>query len=140
MAWTGRKRSKRKDGMKERKGEGRPFLNPGDGRAALLGVWLAASLVMLLVLAAPFVAPAEMWGPGVIPVCERKAATGEDCPACGLTRGFLAISRGEFRESRQYHTAALPLYGLFLVNQCAVLPWAARRVMRRWRERRRRRE
>ena len=94
---------------------------------ALRLVWLAISLAALAVLTAPFALP-HSWISGIVPVCERKAATGLECPACGLTTAFLAISDGDLAAASRSHRAAVPLFGLLLLNEAAFALSVARRV------------
>lgn len=48
---------------------------------------------------------------GFFPVCPLHAATGLNCPGCGLTRGFHALFNGDFTQALQYN-AALPIFAL----------------------------
>lgn len=54
---------------------------------------------------------------GFFPVCPLFAATGLNCPGCGLTRGFHAIFHGDFLGALHYN-AMLPIYlfvGIYLL-------------------------
>jgi hypothetical protein len=85
-------------------------------RTALFAVWIAVSVAILLVLAAPFALGAERvarWSPQ----CEWKRNYGRACFVCGMTTSFLAISRGSWAEARQAHRAGIPLYLAFLGNE-----------------------
>lgn len=44
------------------------------------------------------------------PLCPVKRWLGIRCPGCGLTRGFVAILRGNFVEAVRYHVLSLPLF------------------------------
>jgi hypothetical protein len=76
---------------------------------------------------------------GFFPACPFHALTGLNCPGCGLTRGFHALSRGDVLTALHFN-ALLPLYlllflylfvslGLTLIRGrglefCAFSPWA----------------
>ena len=47
------------------------------------------------------------------PTCNVKRAFGIECPSCGLTRAFAALSHGRFHDSLTYNRAAPLFYGLF---------------------------
>ncbi|MBX9600254.1 MAG: DUF2752 domain-containing protein [Bryobacteraceae bacterium] len=97
-----------------------------DVKKALRLVWLGISLAVLAVVAAPFALP-HSWISRLAPVCERKASTGRECPACGLTTAFLAISHGDLGAASRSHRAAVPLFGLLLVNEAVFALSVARR-------------
>ena len=46
---------------------------------------------------------------GKVQVCLFRFHTGLPCPGCGLTRAFLALLRGDFRASVQFHALLLPV-------------------------------
>ena len=48
-------------------------------------------------------------------VCLFYALTGLPCPGCGLTRSFVCISHGHWRESLHWHPLGLVIYGVFLL-------------------------
>lgn len=52
-----------------------------------------------------------------LPLCEYKASCGKQCAACGLTRSFFEISRGNFQNALHYNSASLPLFTAFLLYQ-----------------------
>lgn len=47
-------------------------------------------------------------------VCPLRALTGVPCPGCGLTRGMVALLRGDVRAALTFHPF-VPLFGLGLV-------------------------
>jgi hypothetical protein len=57
--------------------------------------------------------------------CPVRAATGLECPACGITRGTLALLRFEPIEALRYN-AVFPL--LWAVIAVALMPNASRRL------------
>lgn len=48
---------------------------------------------------------------GFFPQCPLHAATGLNCPGCGLTRGFHALFHGDLSSALHFN-ALLPIYGL----------------------------
>lgn len=47
------------------------------------------------------------------PLCQMKMLTGLDCPGCGLTRSFIALAHGQWRDSFRFNAAG-PLWFAFL--------------------------
>lgn len=47
------------------------------------------------------------------PTCHFKATFGRECPTCGLTRAFCALSHGRLADARRYNRAAPALYALW---------------------------
>ena len=59
------------------------------------------------------IAPFWTWqGPGL---CLFHRVTGLDCPGCGMTRAFHAISRGQFAQALDLNILSLAVYALFLL-------------------------
>ena len=52
-------------------------------------------------------------------VCSSKRVLGVDCPGCGLTRGFISISHGQFLRAWHFNPASFIVYVL-VVGQ---VPW-----------------
>ncbi len=98
------------------------------GRAAF-AVWAILSGVILLILLIPFVAPAD-FTTGLVPECEWKRK-GKECPLCGMTKAFMAISKGEMEEAVEANRFSLWVYGSFVANECFLLAALATRIRRR---------
>lgn len=86
--------------------------------------WLTIALLFSLAPFAlrPGVAPADgvRFGSRSIPaVCMSKKVFDVDCPGCGLTRAFVLVAHGRFRESFTVHRVGMPMYA-FMVWQIAV--------------------
>jgi hypothetical protein len=60
------------------------------------------------------------------PLCQMKMLTGRDCPGCGLTRSFIALAHGQWRDSFQFNPAG-PLWFAFLAIQ---IPYQALQLHR----------
>lgn len=57
----------------------------------------------------------------IIPVtCIFKTVTGISCPACGMTRAFLAILHFDFLTSIWHNILGIPLF-IFLIFSCIAL-------------------
>ena len=83
-------------------------------------VWLIASFVILMILAAPFALGSER-AARLAPVCQSKARYGRECAFCGMTTGFLAISEGRIGDAERSNQGSVPLYALFVVNELCVI-------------------
>jgi hypothetical protein len=63
------------------------------------------------------------------PLCQMKMLTGLDCPGCGLTRSFIAIAHGQWREAFHFNPAG-PLWFAFLALQIPYQALQLRRISR----------
>ncbi|MGI8745669.1 MAG: DUF2752 domain-containing protein [Bryobacteraceae bacterium] len=84
-------------------------------RLAITLSWIAASLVTISTVIAPYVLSAGQIA-RITPQCERKAAYGQECFFCGMTTGFIEIAQGRFKEAEASNRGAIPLYGGFVCN------------------------
>jgi hypothetical protein len=100
----------------------------GWGRAAGIA-WGVVSLLVLAILLAPWLLPAERLA-AALPVCEAKGRGGE-CSFCGMTTAFLHLSRGELPEAGRFNRGSLPLYSLFWMNTLLAGALAGRYARRR---------
>jgi Protein of unknown function (DUF2752) len=50
------------------------------------------------------------------PPCLFKLVLGRDCPTCGLTRAFAALSHGQLALATSYHRASIAVYVLFWIG------------------------
>jgi hypothetical protein len=91
-------------------------------------VWLVVSLPILFCLAGPFLLGSERLM-RLVPACERKSKYGHECPFCGMTTSFLAISGGRLDEAGSANRAGIPLYLIFVSNEICVLVFARRKVV-----------
>jgi len=101
----------------------------GDARKAFVISWMIAGLGMGLAVGASFLLTPES-AAGILPPCESRIAGGRPCPLCGMTTGFIQVSRGRFDEARRANAMSLPLYALFVANALAALAVAARFLRR----------
>jgi len=93
-----------------------PAHNPQQERILALKIsWAIISIVILIILLLPFLMP-EQQVYKLAPVCISKARYGLDCPACGMTRAFVAISAGDLSAAWQFNRGSPFLYAFFGLN------------------------
>lgn len=63
--------------------------------------------------------------------CYSKLFFGVDCPGCGLTRSFLAISSGNLVDAIRFNAAGLVVYS-FVVLQLVWQPFQMARMVTGW--------
>lgn len=63
------------------------------------------------------------------PLCQLKLFTGLDCPGCGLTRSFIALAHGQWRDSFHFNPAG-PLWFAFIAVQVPYQAWQLSRIRR----------
>ena len=59
-------------------------------------------------------------------VCTSRRILGIDCPGCGMTRAFIAITHGQFARAWEFNHASFVIY-LFVAVQ---IPWHAIQIWR----------
>lgn len=98
-----------------------------------LGPWLAVLLPLGISLFVSFVVTPEAIERGDVvlsPPCSIKRLTGHDCPTCGLTRAFAAISHGDIALARRYHRGAPAIYAIYVVGVVVALAGSGRALHR----------
>lgn len=105
-----------------------PWAAPGARRAVGL-----ASALLLAVLGLPLavsfaVAPEDVESGRVVlsPGCHFKAVFGRECPTCGMSRAFCALSHGRAGDARRYNRAAPALYALWWAAAAGALATLSR--------------
>jgi hypothetical protein len=93
---------------------------PGQIRKGVTGAWLIISLAGLGCVLFSLLAPARTVL-DASPQCLSMSLYGEPCPACGMTRGFVAMSRADLAGAKQSNPAAPYLYILFTLNGLAAV-------------------
>jgi hypothetical protein len=79
----------------------------------------AAGARLVQVLCASALAISFAFGPGSLPkveLCLFHAATGLQCPGCGLTRAFCAISHGQFSLAWGLNPVSFHIYALAVLG------------------------
>jgi len=98
-------------------------------RKAVLLAWLVVANVSLAISVSPFVVPQAAllsWAP----VCESKARYARECPLCGMTTSFIALSSGDLAGAYQANRAGPALWLLLLLNGMAGAVVLLRRIRR----------
>jgi len=91
-----------------------------EARASLRWAWRVLSLAILAVLVSPFVLGRERVA-RMVPLCDRKARYGLECPFCGMTTSFLNISEARLPDANRANRAGIPLYLAFVANEICAL-------------------
>lgn len=108
----------------------------GPVKRSLFLAWLSMSLIVLPVLIAPLVLPAETIL-RLEPVCEWKAKYNKECVLCGMSRAFIRIAQGEFSQAASLNRGSIPFYFGLVANELLVAwlvgkaAWSGRRPPRR---------
>ncbi len=116
---------------------GRIRIPPSDLRAALLLVWLAASIALGAAAAAALILP-ERTVLAAAAQCSAHGSAGEKCALCGMTHAFLAMRRGDLREAKRANAASVLLFPALAANEALMVFVLASRMRRGWRKRIRR--
>lgn len=82
--------------------------------------WIACSLVLLFVMLSAFVLPEKVVY-DLAPECEWKVKYDKECFACGLTRGFVNISDGNFETASDANSLSVYLFLIFAFNEIIAL-------------------
>lgn len=73
--------------------------------------------------------PGRQWA--MPKTCSSQTIFGIDCPSCGLTRAFIAISQGRFGDAWKLNRISFLMYA-FVLGQ---IPWQGMQLFRLWRGR-----
>jgi hypothetical protein len=100
--------------------------------------WIVLGLCLGIVLLSMLLSLGSEPGQGLLPVvnrplpplCQMKMFTGIDCPGCGLTRSFIALGHGQWRDSFRFNPAG-PLWFVFLALQIPYQALQLHRISRR---------
>lgn len=98
-----------------------PQIALSDARGRVIAFGIVAAL-LLGALAISFVVTPEDIDSGRIalsPTCMSRRIFGVECPTCGLTRGFAALSHGRWSDALSYNRGAPVWYGAFWLGGVA---------------------
>ena len=79
-------------------------------------VWVILGLVLLMPLASPFIFT-DFQIKSISPECVSMRLYNKPCILCGMTRGFLEISRCNFDKATEFNAYSIWLYSTFLINE-----------------------
>ena len=89
-----------------------------------------ATIVLLMSFLMRYEEGTRVFLPGIqsaIPsICSSRLLFGINCPGCGLTRAFIAISHGQFQAAWNFNPASFAVYAFVAVQ----IPW---HLMQLWR-------
>jgi hypothetical protein len=88
--------------------------------------WLIVTVLMLVSVALPFFAENTVLAS--LPLCESRKLHGAECSACGLTSGFVKISKGDFSAAQSLNGSAVVVYAIFIMNICAFVYFTGRKL------------
>ncbi len=83
--------------------------------SALKAAWIFYSTVILVLLILLFTLPSQILTDKT-PLCTAISTHNTECSACGLTRGFTAISEGRFDEAQSFNEYSAAVFSIFFVN------------------------
>ncbi len=63
------------------------------------------------------------------PTCNYKRLFGRECPTCGMTRAFCALSHGRLDDAWRYNRAAPALYALWWAGAAAAVATLLRSLL-----------
>lgn len=98
-------------------------------KLAMFVVWIILSGIILFTLSTPFIF-SENSIDKIVPKCEWKVKYNKECSLCGMTRGFIYFSQGNFTRASEVNRFSPYLYLLFVANETVlafVLFWKFRK-------------
>lgn len=84
-------------------------------RSVWKNVWIFYSTMIAALLFALMLIPREQLLNNT-PVCESLASTGNECFACGMTRGFASISEVDIDGANSANKGSVYVFGIFVLN------------------------
>jgi hypothetical protein len=85
-------------------------------KLAIFIVWVILSGIILFTLTAPFVLSVNSMDK-LVPKCEWNIKYNKECFLCGMTRGFIYFSQGNFTGASEMNKFSPFLYLLFVANE-----------------------
>jgi hypothetical protein len=85
-------------------------------KISLFLVWSILSIIILFILIAPlFLSQDSILK--LAPYCVSRTKYNKECPLCGMSRAFIAISKGNLGVAYSANKAAIPTYLTFALNE-----------------------
>jgi len=103
-----------------------------DLKISLLIVWFLISIMVLVVLAVPFIIDHKTILRAT-PECQWRMKHGRECILCGMARSFLLISKGCFAQAYSLNRGSIVLYLIFVANDLAFLMFLLQFTVKRLR-------
>jgi hypothetical protein len=96
-------------------------------KVAITSVWLIISAILMIMFITLYLLPESALlaasGAFQLPHHDQK-----QCLLCGMTRAFIAISRGNLADAVTFNNWSVTLYGMFLVNELSTAIFLASRI------------
>ena len=95
-------------------------------KTATVAVWVIVSVCVAAILIVTYLPAANE----VLEISRRCRSPNHgnlDCPLCGMTRAFLAITRGEFGKALSLNKGSIALYASFVLNEALFAVYLARK-------------
>ena len=89
-------------------------------KMAILIVWVIISLTTIMILLFPFIASKQTILENT-PTCISKSQFNIECSLCGMTRAFIEISSGNYKNAYYLNKGSLYIYSSFILNSIIFL-------------------
>jgi len=93
-------------------------------KQSLLIFWATISILCFIVLATPFFL-SENYILSISPNCSSRSLLNQDCSLCGMTRGFIQVSKGNFESAILYNKMSPFIFFIFLMNTVLFITFIA---------------
>ena len=84
-------------------------------KVAILVVWTIITLVTTMIILLPFCSDKQTVLKNA-PTCISKSQFNVECRLCGMTRAFIEISNGNFRNAIDFNRGSVIIYSSFAFN------------------------
>lgn len=92
-------------------------------KVAILIVWIIISIITTTIILFPFFADKQTVLENA-PTCISKSQFNVDCSLCGMTRAFIEISNGNFRNAYNLNNGSLFVYLSFIFNSSSFITYS----------------
>ena len=89
--------------------------------------WVILSIGIFIVISAPFILPNDTIL-GLSAKLKLKNEIITKCSLCGMTRSFVMISNGRFKEADSVNALSTPTYLFFLLNELFLINFLLKRL------------
>ena len=92
------------------------MINLNELKLSLFLVWSILSIIILFILIGPLLLPQDSILE-LAPGCVSRIKYNKECSLCGMSRAFIAISKGNLEIVYSANKAAVPIYLSFVFNE-----------------------
>ncbi len=89
-------------------------------KQSIIIFWAIISIISMMVVATPFFFT-ENYILSISPNCYSRAFLNQDCSLCGVTRGFIQVSKGNFESAILHNQMSPYIFLLFSMNSILFL-------------------